>query len=280
MKHNGQTIAICFFGITRSLRLTWPSIEKNMLEPARRYGDVQIYSHFFKQKQIANPRSGEQGEMDPNEHQLISSDWIELEEPNGCLRDWPFEELKAFGDTWDDDFSSLSNLIHQLHSLHKVTSKILAGGHDTAIFLRPDLRYLDSGVGALRAALKTQSEAVWLPSWQAWGGVNDRFAICRGRRAIRTYGQRAESALAFCQSENMPLQGEQMLAWSLKQQSIPIYNIKVRASRIRLDGSVATPDLFPSAARRIAARWATQLGVKEQINRALGRDSAGKRPKG
>ncbi len=80
------TVALCFFGITRSLRFTLPSIETNILGPlvsatAVSGRDLLVYAHFFDQARIDNPRSGESGEMARDEHRLLATDWLRLEPP-------------------------------------------------------------------------------------------------------------------------------------------------------------------------------------------------------
>ena len=54
-----KKISICFFGITRDLSKTFPSIEKNIISPAMKYGDVKIFCHFYNLKEIDNIRSQE-----------------------------------------------------------------------------------------------------------------------------------------------------------------------------------------------------------------------------
>ena len=136
-----RKVAICFFGITRSLSHTRASIEAHVLAPARQLSSPKIYAHFFLQKEIDNPRSGEKGILDYEEYRLLPSDWLKLEEPDHCLAQWNFEGLKAWGDSWQDEFRSLRNLIHQLHSLHTVTEAALADGTEVCLFCRPDLRH-------------------------------------------------------------------------------------------------------------------------------------------
>ena len=110
-------IAICFRGISRSLTHTIESIRDNVFAPARELGEVKVFTHLFDQKEINNPRTGETGRLDTAEYQLLQSDWLTLEPPGECLAQHRFDALKSFGDPWNDQFSSLRNLIHELHSL-------------------------------------------------------------------------------------------------------------------------------------------------------------------
>ncbi|MBE1290330.1 MAG: hypothetical protein GJ679_10055 [Rhodobacteraceae bacterium] len=228
-------IAICFFGITRSLTHTIGSIERNILAPARDLGEVRVFAHFFRQAVIDNPRSGERGTLKQDEHQLLSSDWLELEEPGNCLYERDFEGLKKFGDTWKDDFRSLRNLVHQLHSLDQVTRAALAWNPDIVVFARPDLEYHDN----LEPCLQVRSAAplVQLPSWQHWGqGYNDRFAVAMRPSAAMAYGSRIGLAHRFCHEMNRPLHAELLVRYGLETNAVKTKLISARATRVRSNG--------------------------------------------
>jgi hypothetical protein len=252
-------IAICFFGITRSLRHTFPSIQTNILAPARSMGEVKIYSHFFRQAEVINPRNRENGIPDPEEYRLLNSDWLELEAPDICLDQWHFGALKSHGDFWKNDFVSLRNLVHQLHSLRRVTQAALADlpphKDNLILFCRPDLRYHDAFSRSLRRAAAHQGELALVPRWQSWTGVNDRFAICKGSDAGAAYGMRIENALAYCETTGGPLHSERLLAFALKSAGIPVKPFGLRASRVRVDGTERWEDF----ARPLLSRVRRQL---------------------
>ena len=263
-------IAICFFGITRSLGHTIRSIEEHVLKPAATLGEVHLYAHFFQQARIDNVRSGESGALDPEEYRLLASDWLRLEEPETCLETWHFEAIKRFGDFWEDGFKSLRNLVHQLHSMRQVTLAALAEGADVCLFCRPDLRYHDSLAPALQRAVQSangpRSPLAQIPVWQSYCGQNDRFALCTGEAAIRAYGTRIEQALAFCQATGRPLHSERLLAWTLDQANIPIRGIAARASRVRLDGSERIEHFLPMG-RRTRARMLAERLYRDGLKR-------------
>lgn len=231
-------IAIAFFGITRSLALTLPSIEANVLAPARAAGDVKVFAHFFRQDRIVNPRSLEDGEVDPEEHRLLAPDWLALEAPDLCLEQGRFDELKAWGDAWNDEFRSLRNLVHQLHSLDVVSRAVLADGYEHCLFVRPDLTYHDSLARPLAQALAARRPTALVPWWQPFGGLNDRFALCAGAAAIAAYGQRGRLAPEYCAMAGGPLLSERLVAFALAHAGIAVRTIGVRATRTRLGGHV------------------------------------------
>lgn len=264
-------IAICFFGITRSLRHTMPSIEANVLTPARAQGRIRIYAHFFRQRHVRNLRSGENGAADPEEHHLLGCDWLRLEEPDACLSTWSFDTLKRSGDAWHDDFASLRNVVHQQHSLRQVTLAALADGAKVCLFCRPDLRYHDSLARPITRAIRSPNPLVQLPRWQAWeGGLNDRFALCSGEEAIRAYGTRIEQAANYCALRG-PLHAERLLAYALREADIPVRRISTRAGRVRVDGHERHEDFLPpslsfmrSTLRNAAIGVLRSLGLRKR----------------
>lgn len=260
-------IAICFYGITRSLRHTLPSIEARAILPARAAGDVRIYAHFFLQRRIEQSRTGETGTLDLDEHRLLRPDWLELEEPDACLEIWNFEELKRHGDFWQNDFQSLRNLVHKLHSMNRATAAARADGAEICLFLRPDLMYHDSlgpAIRRARQALDRGGPLVQLPWWQSWHGCNDRFAVATGDAAIAAYGGHVTQLAAFAREAGGPVHSERLLAWALARADIPVRTIGARASRVRLGGSVRYEDFLPprlSALRRsLRAQFLQLLG--------------------
>lgn len=230
-------IAVCFFGITRSLTHTIGSIERRILRPARRLGSLASFGHFFNETTINNRRSDEFGRLTPHEHRLISFEDLKLEEPDLCLEQRGFEAIKAYGDAWKDDFKSLRNLIHQLHSLDAVTKMAMSWEPDLIVFARPDLRYHDSLRGPMKQMLKVNGHVAMTPSWQhCMGGVNDRFAICTPG-AARAYGGRIDRALSYCLENQMPLHSELLVKDCLEGADIECRLMSTRASRLRFNGS-------------------------------------------
>lgn len=268
-------VAVCYFGITRSLRHTIDSIQDNILAPiAEQTGQApRQYAHFFQQAQIDNPRTGETGQLDTEEHRLLDLEQLELETPDTCLELWDHAGLKAHGDAWGDGQAPLRNLVHQLHSLDRVTDMALQGGAQTVVFIRPDLLYHDSLAPALKQALSASGPRVWLPWWQAWFGMNDRFAICRGRSAIETYGRRIRQAHAFCEVTKSPMHAERLVEHVLSEAGIPVTKIGTRASRVRAGGEMAKEEFlhpFPRKLLRAKYKIARLTGLRALSQRLRG----------
>jgi len=245
-------IAVLFFGITRSLHRTLPSIEENILAPARARGEVRLFGHFCRIDRIENARSGESVDVAPDEHRLLTWDALDLEAPGPALAQWGFERIAAHGDVYEDGAASLRNLVHQLHSLHRVTHLAAPWAPDLWLFCRPDLRYHDSFGPALDRLLGRTGPLCCLPHWQWYFGFNDRFALIRGREAALAYGLRAERALDYCVDRQAPLHAEGLVRFALR--GIPVRALPLRAVRVRATGLEAEEDYLFDWAWRIHRR--------------------------
>ncbi|MBN2692199.1 MAG: hypothetical protein JXR43_10175 [Burkholderiaceae bacterium] len=248
-----MNIAICFFGITRSLSRTVGSIESNVLKPCGDIGNTENFCHFFQLEEIDNPRSGERGALDLNEYTLLTPSWLQLDAPDEFLSDYDFNEVMYYGDSWDDHFKSLKNLLHQLYSLKMVTQAVLSRNFDIVVFARPDLLYHGSiRRPLLRVMHSKHKNEVCLPDWQHWeGGLNDRFAICKGVEAIQAYGSRMDDVMGYCKKYDAPLHAEKLLKYALTEKQIPTSMMTIKASRMRFDGTLKQ-EVFWSDRGRLA----------------------------
>jgi hypothetical protein len=233
-------IAIGFFGITRSLKWTLPSIQENIIQPARQLGEVKLFAHLYQQTHIANPRSGEDELLDPEEYRLLECDEVTLEAPGACLEEARYDWILSHGDAFHDGGKSLSNLIHQLHSLHVVGKMIDAWQPDVVIMVRPDLKYHDSLKKYISDQLRRADCFISVPNWQWFGGVNDRLAI-GSRRSCSLYARRIELIPNYLRKykNKRPLPAERFLRYSLNVFGVIPMPISIRASRARANGRIA-----------------------------------------
>jgi hypothetical protein len=236
-------VAVVFFGITRALRLTLPAITDHLIAPARAIArEVRLFGHFFQQTEISNQRSGETGELDPEEYKLLALNAVELEAPGGCLDLYPMAEMQARGDIWGDDFASFRNLVHQLHSLKRATLLAEAFEPDIVIFARPDLLYHDSMAEHLDFLARAHRQFVLVPDWSQWFGLNDRFALAKGAEGIAAYGKRADRMGEYC-ARGKRLHSERFLKYALDGQRVR--QVHLRASRVRSNGLQVLEDFTP-----------------------------------
>jgi hypothetical protein len=233
-----KTIILVYYGITRSLQHTHQSIFENITQPAKLSANTRTYCHFFNQKEIDNPRTGEVGKLNPDEWRLLQPDVSIIDEIDTIEEDNHINELMRYGNAWEDSGESLRNIIRQLISLQRITKRIQAdGGADLVVFIRPDMLIHDK-FPILDWLHSIRPNTVTVPCWQWSGGLNDRLAVC-GRQSYRIFGGRINQAVDYCKRYNKPLHSERLLFFSLKISMTQLNTTDVRATRIRFNGESA-----------------------------------------
>lgn len=237
-------VAICFFGIPRSLNETAVSINQNIIEPLKEFNPI-VLGHFFEQTTIVNERNNESGTIDFDSLDLLPFDSIYREAPDEFLDHSFFDEVKYYGDEFSNSFQSIRNLLHQLKSLSEVTHMAVNKGAKNVLFLRPDIMYHDS-FGEVYELIRNKDAHCFIPNWQHWSrGYNDRFAVCNGIEAIKSYGRRYERVLEYLRKTRSPLHPEKFLKYCLTEnKNISVKFINVRGSRVRVNGHMVQEDFM------------------------------------
>lgn len=250
-------IAIAMYGIPRASHITMPVIQKYFIDAANKLGECKVFYHLYAQTQVTNVRSGENTAMPADAYLPFDKFDGELEEPDRCLETWKFAETKQFGDHYNDDFRSIRNLIHQLHSMRQVTQKVSAWKPDLVLFLRPDLLY-HRGFSKKEISTTFANPArCILPAWQWWGGYNDRFSLC-GKNIFEAYGSRIELATDFSKSTGRPMQAERLVRFALQKANASVRVTSLQANRVRADGNIK-PENFAATATAGSVRRAIEM---------------------
>jgi predicted O-methyltransferase YrrM len=235
-----------FFGLARSLHHTSGAIRTGFYEPLDRAGIATLRAgHFNLPKTITNPRSGEFAIVpDRAESASLELDlcWIEPQDDAAIAAELAM--ARAFPDAFGDNYRSLANLCHQLHSLDRLWSLLELLGvadSDLVVLLRPDLLYLDSLDPAQHfAPLLDGRVDLIVPGWQGWGGLNDRFAFCTGR-AARAYATRIHAFRDACVTLGT-MHAESFLRLVAQTHGLRVALTDMRAVRLRANERIAAND--------------------------------------
>jgi hypothetical protein len=237
---------IGFFGLTRSLPHTVESIRWAFLDPLRQAGiPVLTAGHFNLPEMIDNARTGEDA-VTPNrsEATLLDLDlcWVERQMDDVITTE--MAAIRALPDAYGDNYSSLTNLCHQLRSLDRLWSLLhlfAPRPDDLVLLLRPDLLYLDRLDPERDLPLLSSGRAdIVVPAWQNWGGLNDRFAFC-SVRAARVYATRFRLMAEACQ-DMRGMHAEQFLRFVVSCHDLRVGLTDLRAARIRANGRIPPND--------------------------------------
>lgn len=242
-----KRIIVGFFGLTRSLKFTVDSIRANIIHPLQKIG-VPIFqvAHFNLPERINNPRSGEVNiPADPDDHKLLDLDSVLVELQHDSFIMDRLNTAKKFPDLFADGYRSVTNLCHQLRSLERLWSLIRAldiKDTDIIMFLRADLLILDQ-LDIWLDVMPVFNESVDLivPHWHAWGGLNDRLAICNAKAAYH-YATRYIWIPQVCASTGA-LHAETLLAYAVLTAKLNVSFTSLRAVRMRANGEIAGLDL-------------------------------------
>lgn len=192
--------ALCFYGLTRSLRYVYFSILLNVVQPLLDLNiAVDKYLHTYNLSEISNRRSKEKNTaLDLEEYKLLEPyQGLLVTNQSEFLRTFDFSSMLFDNhDTYRDGFQSMTNLACQLHSLRLVTMLWQRSGltYDLVIYSRPDVLYVKpvDFSSVLQKLSQNDRRKTWvIPQFgNIRGRMNDRFAMGLPE-PMATWGSRA-----------------------------------------------------------------------------------------
>jgi hypothetical protein len=237
-------VAICFFGLTRSLKITLDSIQECIFEPLKNHGiRYDTFLHTYKMKTpYSNPRAGERDLiLDADEYKLLEPTYHMVESKEAVSKQIDLEKYRTHGNPWGNersaikgDFSTLDNHILYLWSLKQLTSMWLEANAKTRyshiIYCRPDVLYQ---VPLDISWFSFTSKKICIPNFGLCGNVNDRFALGRPEQ-MALYGNRFDDALVY--SKKYPLASEAYLIATMRKHRIKYEHVNFYFIRVRANG--------------------------------------------
>lgn len=245
-----MTVAVCFWGITRSLKYTIESIAKNIFEQLNRHNiGYHIYIHTYHlNTPYSNPRAAEKGLiLDNEEYKMLKPSRVLVEDQLQVANRLNILSYTSMGNPWPNTETFINHIL-ALWSLKQVTGlwSAEAAKYSRVIYLRPDVLYpCPIDIEWLKS-----SEEICIPDFQRISrnmhqrnAVNDRFAI-GSPAAMKIYGNRFNEALEY--SKKKPLHSETFLEDVLHKHRIPVKIIHFHFIRVRANGKTAAVDVISS----------------------------------
>mmetsp|Transcript_17492 Transcript_17492/g.53542 ORF Transcript_17492/g.53542 Transcript_17492/m.53542 type:complete len:348 (-) Transcript_17492:47-1090(-) len=230
-------VAVCFFGVTRSLTSTICNLRARVFRPLELAGAVlETFVHTYSVDRLAdNQRNNEfnhtlrvgEWRLLPHLHAAVETsqeDFLrgtDIDVSYAPPTDVP-EKKYAWG---DKSAGTLRNLICQYKSLEEATllwtARHTKAPFDVVVYLRPDVAYLDTlDPAMLRRLLDLHEELrrqVWVsPAWQTNSGRNDRMAFGTPG-AMKAYGTRLRRAARYVEATAAPLHAEKFLEYDMRK---------------------------------------------------------------
>tara|TARA_Y200000002_G_C22647873_1_gene649967 strand:- start:469 stop:1332 length:864 start_codon:yes stop_codon:yes gene_type:complete len=241
-------IAVCFFGITRSLSYTIDSIYDNILKVLTKEEiDFDIYLHTYNVSTYYNKRAKEKSDnMDNEEYKLLNADYLKIDDDTEIRREIDIEKYKTHHDPFKNNYNSVFNFILACYSRYQIVEMIKESEkeYDYIMYVRPDCYYPNPlNVDFLE---KVSDKEIVVSNFHLTkeqnvrNGFNDRFAICN-KNTYEVYGNVYLDLHKI--SKKRPLHSEKVLLVNLKSKNIGWVNVNFHFSRVRINGKICDLDL-------------------------------------
>ena len=243
-------IALSFFGLTRSLRYTIQSIEKNILEELNKNNiEYDIFLHTYFLETYSNYRVNDVNEftetiedMDNNEYKLLKAKYLQIDNQDEIKKEIKLEEYRTHQDPWNSNYNSVDNFILAQYSKLQLVKMIekSENSYDYIIYLRPDVLYLYKF--DINYFKNIRDNIICIPDNCQFGkyNFNDRFAITN-KKTYKIYGNIFNDLLQI--SKKKPLHSETVLGERLIKNNINFKGIPIKFQRIRANGKIDIKDL-------------------------------------
>jgi hypothetical protein len=240
-------VALCFWGLCRSTHIVLNSIQRNIFSTLTDLGiEYDVYLHtFILTGSYTNERANEHYiSLRNTNFNLLHPFVVKVENQDDVDIQLQLPTYRTQGNPWKDpdhptSWTTFDNHIRSLYSLREVYLSLESSGrtYDAIVFLRPDVRYLESLYQEMFCSLTPKD--ILLPNFHMIDGVNDRFAICHPETAW-VYGKRFEYALEY--SKRFPLHSETFLKWVIEKNALHVSHIPFVFQRVRATGETAPAD--------------------------------------
>ena len=265
----GLKLAICFFGMNRSLSHVVDSINKNIIEAIPEGIEYQIYgalmhtntpfTNIRSEEFSCVPESNFENLMTPKSFELI--DQSELDKVYK-------KSLMGLGlnDIYTDDGASLMNMVREMYSVQTVWNLSSESKPDYVLFLRPDLIYHDKldFKKYFSHIDRSSGPMVITPAWQKWGGLNDRLGLANLSGAA-IYGKRFDLFWKYVHLVGGYPQAEAILFTTLYLEGVD-YSITSNetASRVRAGGVTKVEDFGECGDYKNLESYLIDVGKRSQ----------------
>lgn len=143
-------IALCVWGLLRSLPYTINSFTENIVNPIVQHDhSYEVFVHTYNFSGLYyNPRGREEVKhLNFDDWAMLNPSYVYMEDQDELDKKLNYSDYAKLGDPWKNNLVSLKNHIRALNSLnhlaHVVEERAKIKDIDAVVFLRPDVQYLN-----------------------------------------------------------------------------------------------------------------------------------------
>ena len=181
-------VALCFWGLTRSLKYTIYSIQKYILNVLKIHNiEYKIFLHTFVfNSSYYNPRAEEYNiQLDFNEYTLLEPDFVQIDNQDVIKDEINIMKYRTQADPWDSDYICVDNFICAMYSKKQLGIMVQNSNiqFDYIVYLRPDVKYY-SYFDKHYFSFANQYN-VCTPNFHLYPKLNDRFCILQSDKLLQ-----------------------------------------------------------------------------------------------
>jgi len=230
-------VALCFWGLTRSLKHTINSIQEHILQPLQQAQiEYTIFLHTFTMStKYHNPRAGEVNMyLDFDEYKLLNPDYIQIDDQDEIKAKIQITKYHSLPDPWESNYICLDNFVCAMYSKKQLGIMVKNSGEqfDYIVYLRPDVRFLNNI--DIRYFHNTHKNIICTPNFHLFPQLNDRFAILKPCN-LKTYSELFNEMYEY--SRIFPLHSERFQYNIITRRfRWKIIYIPIHFNRVRING--------------------------------------------
>lgn len=236
-------IALCFWGLTRSLKYTIISIQTKILSQLQENNvEYTIFIHTYKFDDLYNNLHANElnEQLDFDEYKLLMPDYVEIDDQNKVKETIDLEKYRTHPDPWKTDYVCVDNFLCAMYSKKRLGEMIRNSKQhfDAYLFLRPDVLYTNDFKMDYLSMLTPSY--VCVPDFALWSKFNDRAFFCC-HEDVFTYTDLFNHLLTYSKSNE--LHSETCLYNLLVfKHDLIIQYIPFHFNRVRCNGRICYDD--------------------------------------
>jgi len=245
-------VAIGFFGMSRNLRITLPTIQKHVFDVFERHNIVyDVFWSTVTAPVLNNPRSFEVNmKIDEYDVRLLRPCVTNLIPMFKVLHETVFNFSKISPTYHYANKETVKNIFCSFHTQKildksiKAYSKAHKVSYDAVVALRPDAAVIrDIGLAELLSTQKFSSGHIYIPNFAHFQGINDRAAY-GSPDVMSVYFNRDEAFKISLATSTLKwvVNTETFLKHYLQDRRVPVKMTDMRVMRVRVDGQIPKND--------------------------------------